>query len=141
MAAMSSGTFLNAPRRNCRSVMSRKQRSTIFSHEAEVDVKCRLKRGCLASHASTTGCLCVPSYGLSHRHTAIQARRDALNVLHSSRIGQRASTGSAGFHSARSGALISCSVSNDCRQPFDTDRNNKLYLRRNTTLDTSCLMA
>jgi phage terminase large subunit GpA-like protein len=40
-------------------VMSPKKRSTRLSHEAEVGVKCRWKRGCLASHAFTLGCLWV----------------------------------------------------------------------------------
>ena len=30
-----------------------------FRHDAEVGVKCMLKRGCLTSHACTAGCLCV----------------------------------------------------------------------------------
>jgi hypothetical protein len=40
-------------------VMSRKNLSTIFSHDAEVGVKCMLNRGCFASHSCTAGCLCV----------------------------------------------------------------------------------
>jgi hypothetical protein len=31
----------------------------MFSHDAEVGVKCMLKRGCLVSQACTAGCLCV----------------------------------------------------------------------------------
>jgi hypothetical protein len=42
-----------------RPLMSRKKRSTMFSQDAEVGVKCTLKRGCLASHCATPGCLCV----------------------------------------------------------------------------------
>jgi len=40
-------------------VMSRKNRSTMFSHDAEVGVKCMLNLGCLASHSCTAGCLWV----------------------------------------------------------------------------------
>lgn len=29
----------------------------MFSHEAEVGVKCMLKRRCLASHSCTAGCV------------------------------------------------------------------------------------
>lgn len=39
MAVISSGTLLNTPRRRRFSEMSRKNRSTIFSHDAEVGVK------------------------------------------------------------------------------------------------------
>lgn len=35
------------------------KRSTMFSQEAEVGVKSMTKRGCLASHSCTTGCLCI----------------------------------------------------------------------------------
>ncbi|AER54931.1 hypothetical protein DSC_01390 [Pseudoxanthomonas spadix BD-a59] len=59
MAAINSGTLVNTPRRSRSAVMSRKKRSTMFSHEAEVGVKCMVKRGCLASHFWTLGCLWV----------------------------------------------------------------------------------
>jgi len=59
MAATNSGTPVNTPRRSRLTVMSRKKRSTMFSHDAEVGVKCMLKRGCLSSHFCTAGCLCV----------------------------------------------------------------------------------
>ncbi len=39
---------------------ARNQRSTRLSQELEVGVKCRLKRGCLASQVATLGCLWVP---------------------------------------------------------------------------------
>jgi hypothetical protein len=55
----SSGTLANTPGRNRSVVISRKKRSTMFSHDAEVGVKCMLKRGCLTSQACTAGCLCV----------------------------------------------------------------------------------
>src|SRR6266850_1408008 len=42
-----------------KSVRSRKKRSTKFSHDEDVGVKCMWKRGCLASHALTLACLCV----------------------------------------------------------------------------------
>ena len=45
----------NTPRRSRSVVMSRKKRSTMFSHEAEVGVKCIVKRGCLSSHCWTLG--------------------------------------------------------------------------------------
>jgi hypothetical protein len=59
MAATSSGTRVKTPRRSRSVVMSRKNLSTIFSHDAEVGVKCMLNRGCFASHSCTAGCLCV----------------------------------------------------------------------------------
>ena len=40
MAAISSGTLVKAPRHSRLTVRSRKKRSTMFSHEAEVGVKC-----------------------------------------------------------------------------------------------------
>ena len=58
-AATSSGTLANMPRRSRSVVMWRKRRSTVFSHEAEVGVKCMCNRGCLSSHACTVGCLWV----------------------------------------------------------------------------------
>ena len=42
MAVTSSGTLLNTPRRKRFSEMSRKKRSTMFSHDAEVGVKLEL---------------------------------------------------------------------------------------------------
>jgi len=41
------------------SVMSRKNRSTMFNHDALIGVKNMMKRGCRASHFRTSGCLCV----------------------------------------------------------------------------------
>ena len=40
-----------------KSVRSRKKRSTKFSQDEEVGVKCMWKRGCLASHLFTSACL------------------------------------------------------------------------------------
>ena len=60
MACSSSVTLLNVPRRMRLMVISAKNRSTRLSQEAEVGVKCRWKRGCLASHAFTSGCLVRP---------------------------------------------------------------------------------
>ena len=40
-------------------VMSHKKRSTLFSHDAEVAVKCMTDHGRLVSYACTAGCLCV----------------------------------------------------------------------------------
>ena len=51
MAASDSGTLLNTRLRIRLSVMSRKNRSTMLSHDALVGVKCIWKRGCLDSHA------------------------------------------------------------------------------------------
>ena len=48
------------PRRIAWFVITANQRSTRFSHEALVGVKCIWKRGCSASHSFTLGCLCVP---------------------------------------------------------------------------------
>jgi hypothetical protein len=31
----------------------------LFSHDAEVGVKCMLNRGCFAGYSCTAGCLCV----------------------------------------------------------------------------------
>jgi hypothetical protein len=45
---------------NVLSVRSRNQRSTRLSHELEVGVKWKWKRGCLASQARTLGWLWVP---------------------------------------------------------------------------------
>ena len=59
MAVTNSGTLVNTPRRKRSTVMSRKNRSTMFSHEAEVGVKCIWKRGRLASQFCTAGCLWV----------------------------------------------------------------------------------
>ena len=50
MARSSSGTLVKLSRRMRLSVMSRKNRSTMFSHDALVGVKCMTKRGCRASH-------------------------------------------------------------------------------------------
>ena len=55
MASSSSGTLVKLSRRMRLSVMSRKKRSTMFSHDALVGVKCITKRGCLASQACTSG--------------------------------------------------------------------------------------
>jgi len=40
MASINSATLVKTPRRSRSVVMSRKKRSTMFSHEAEVGVKC-----------------------------------------------------------------------------------------------------
>lgn len=45
MASMSSSTLRKMPRRSRFSVRSRKNRSTMFSHEQLVGVKCMWKRG------------------------------------------------------------------------------------------------
>src|SRR6266511_672006 len=60
IAALSSGTLRNTPRRIALSVSSRNHRSTRFNHDEEVGVKCRWKRGRLASHALTLSWLWVP---------------------------------------------------------------------------------
>src|SRR5215831_11292224 len=57
MVLINSGTERKAARRNWFSERSRKKRSTMFSQEALVGVKCMRNRGCLASHAFTLGCL------------------------------------------------------------------------------------
>ena len=59
MAAISDGTEPNASRRMALSSRSRNHRTTILSHELDVGVKCRWKRGCFSSHAFTFGCLWV----------------------------------------------------------------------------------
>src|SRR6266540_1926695 len=60
IAAISSGTLRNTPRRIALSVSSRNHRSTRFSQDEEVGVKCRWKRGRLASHALTLSWVWVP---------------------------------------------------------------------------------
>ena len=40
MAETNSGTLVNTPRRSLSVVMSRKKRSIMFSHDAEVGMKC-----------------------------------------------------------------------------------------------------
>ncbi len=60
MAAMRSGAEGKTPRRIALSVKFRNHRSTRFSHELEVGVKCSWNRGFLASQAVTLGCLWVP---------------------------------------------------------------------------------
>jgi hypothetical protein len=47
MAVTSSGTLVNTPQRRRLSKMWRKKRSTMFSHDTEVGVKCMLNLGCL----------------------------------------------------------------------------------------------
>jgi hypothetical protein len=54
-----SDTERKTARRNWFSDKSRKKRSTMLSQDALVGVKCMWKRGCLASHAFTSGCLWV----------------------------------------------------------------------------------
>ena len=44
---------------DARWVMRRKKRSTRFSHELLVGMKCTWKRGCRVNQAHTLGCLCV----------------------------------------------------------------------------------
>jgi hypothetical protein len=51
MANSSSGTLVKLPRRMRLSVMSRKKRSAMFSHDAPAGVKCMTERECLASQA------------------------------------------------------------------------------------------
>src|SRR5260370_40245145 len=59
IAQTNSGTERKTARRNWFSDRSRKKRSTMLSQEALVGVKCMRNRGCLASHAFTSGCLWV----------------------------------------------------------------------------------
>jgi hypothetical protein len=60
MALSNSVVLRWVPRRICCSVSSANQRSTWLSHEAEVGVKCILKRGWRANQALTLGVLWVP---------------------------------------------------------------------------------
>ena len=55
MAWINSGTLPKLPRRTRFSVNSRNQRSTRFSHDELVGVKCSMKRGCFPSQAFTLG--------------------------------------------------------------------------------------
>jgi hypothetical protein len=47
----SSGMLVNKPQHNRSAVTSRKNRSTMFGHDAEVAVKCMLTRARLRSHS------------------------------------------------------------------------------------------
>lgn len=49
------------------SVMSRKRRSTMFSQETPVAVKCKAGRGCLASQACNSGLRTCAKAGTSFR--------------------------------------------------------------------------
>jgi len=60
MSRSSDWTLLWTPRRIFWSVSNPNQRSTWLIQEEPVGVKCRWKRGCLASHALIAGVLCVP---------------------------------------------------------------------------------
>ena len=60
MAAIRSGTLAKFPRRIAWRVMIAKNTSTRFIQLAEVGVKCRWTRGCLASQALTLGWVWVP---------------------------------------------------------------------------------
>ena len=60
MAAMRSLTEVKLPRRMACRVMIEKKTSTRFSHDPDVGVKCKVIRGCLASHACTSGWVRVP---------------------------------------------------------------------------------
>src|SRR3954471_5774189 len=59
MSVLRSRTERCAPRRSFLVVSSANQRSTRFSHELDVGVKCRTKRGCASSHLWIAGVLCV----------------------------------------------------------------------------------
>ncbi len=58
-SASSSVTLLCADRRSLRLVSSANYRSTRFSQDELVGVKCRWKRGWRSSHRFTSGVLCV----------------------------------------------------------------------------------
>jgi len=58
--AAGSGTLVNTPRRNRSVVISRKNRSTMFSDDAEVWREVHESGDAWSvSHACTAGCLCV----------------------------------------------------------------------------------
>ena len=59
MSVPSPDMLVNMALRSRLTVMSRKNRSTLLSHDAEVGMKCMWKRVFLASPACTAGCLCV----------------------------------------------------------------------------------
>jgi hypothetical protein len=65
--------------------MSRKNLPTMFSHDAEVGVKCMLNSGCLASQSRTAGFLCV----VPERRTVMQSWADYLDQLREGRIVQK----------------------------------------------------
>ena len=53
-------TEVKLPRRMACRVMIEKKTSTMFSHDPDVGVKCKVIRGFFASQARTSGWLCVP---------------------------------------------------------------------------------
>jgi hypothetical protein len=53
-------------------VISAKNRSTRFSHDALVGVKCSLKRGCFSSQALTSGVLWVAFSGKTVPRTVFE---------------------------------------------------------------------
>src|SRR4051795_10688826 len=59
MSVLSWRTERCAPRLSFLVVSSANQRSTRFSHELDVGVKCTTKRGCAASQRPIAGVLCV----------------------------------------------------------------------------------
>ena len=59
MAVSRSSALVNLPRQMRFDVISAKNRSTMFSHDALVGVKCSLKRGYFSSQAFTSRVLCV----------------------------------------------------------------------------------
>lgn len=59
IAATSSLTEVNEPRRMAWRVMTEKKHSTRLIHEQLVGVKCRVARGFFVSQALTSGCLWV----------------------------------------------------------------------------------
>ena len=59
MAAWRSVIERKTPRLSRRLVSLAKKPSTALSHEPEVGVKWKVKRGCRASQRMTLGCLCV----------------------------------------------------------------------------------
>ena len=59
MAVMRSRTLVKLPRRMAWRVMIEKKISTMFSHDPEVGVKCRVILEFFASQVCTSGCLWV----------------------------------------------------------------------------------
>lgn len=57
MAPMRSGTLVNEPRRRRLLVKALNQHSTRFSHDEEVGVKWKRKRGLVVNQRLTSGCL------------------------------------------------------------------------------------
>ena len=79
MASSNSATLANVPRRMRLPVISAKKRSTRFSHDDEVGMKCTRKRGCFFSHAN---------FGATNRFRSTPACERATSRIGGERSGR-----------------------------------------------------